>query len=199
MHLRAVSVSGDFVYFSITDCPVIINERAVILLNRPNSPILQLRSIARGTDDDKMFEGDFVLDCQYNVVGYVVYNKGFKVSTPKGELIPFKEDFKVLFNATTQLSNEVKSNKSMLTFVFEDTSFTLHSIVTCDRDVGYLFSKNLKSIDLSNVKFATGFKFNGRDLCYGDVMEDGVIVLHELHPMVKTQSGFRELRSDEYD
>ena len=199
MRLRAISMAGDYVFFEMRDCPVILNDRAFILLNRPNSPILQLGSIARGTDDERMYEGDFVLDGQYNVIGYVIYNKGFKVFTLDENVIPMQEDFKVLSNSTVLTSKIMKSSKSPMVFVSDDISFTMYSLVTCEKDVGYVFSKNLKSINLDQVKFATGYRMNGKDICFGDELKGGLVVLHDCLPAIKTDDGFQRLMEGEYE
>ena len=199
MYLRAISVSGRIVNFGIKDCPIVLNDKAVILLNRPNSPILQLHSIARVSQESGMAEYDFVVDGQYNLIGYVIYNKGFKVYTNSGEIIPFEKDFKVLYNSTYIPNNKIRAARSSLTFVYDDISFSMFSLVTCFNNVGYVFSKNLKSIDLDKVKFATGYKIKGNDICFGDTIDDGTVVLHDLKPMIKKADEYLELRSEEHD
>lgn len=200
MRLRAVSLKGEFVHFKMSDCPVILSDKTVVLLNRPNSPILQLRSIARGLDDESLFETDFVLDGKDNLLGYVVYDKGFKIYNPKtNDVEPFPEDFKVLPNATVNTIPDTKYQNRVIWFVGKDTPFGIQSIVVAEGDTGYVFSKNLKSIDLSNVKFTTGYRKNNTEICFGDQLSDGYVVMHDNHPMVKTKQGFRELRRDEYD
>lgn len=197
MRLRGVSTRGEIVYFSLSDCPIVLNDKAIILLNRPNSPILQSKSIARGLDDASMFETDFVLDKNYNMIGYVIYDIGFKMyDIHSGEVVPLPKDFKLLQNATLFTMPNIKCRKHVMKFRSGNIMFSLHSLIVAEGNVGYVFSKNLKSINLDDIKFATGIKLNGIDICYGDIVNGGVVGLHNYTPMIKTKHGWKEISDD---
>lgn len=200
MRLRGVSTLGEVVNFTLSDCPVILNDKTVVLLNRPNSPLLQAKSIARGLDNGSMYETDFVLDSKCNLIGYVVYEKGFKMyNIASKEVVPFPEDFKVIQNATLFTIPDIKCRRKVIKFCSNGITFSIHSLIVAEGNTGYVFSKNLKTIDLCSAKFATGLKKGSKEICYGDHLLDGEIVLHDFHPMVETENGYRELRLDEYD
>lgn len=75
--LKSILADGRQVIFTLKDLPVAIDNSHFILMNRKNSPILDLHSIRRGDPESGLFEGDVVV---HNGDKWLVcYERGFYV------------------------------------------------------------------------------------------------------------------------
>lgn len=98
MRLKAFTKKGDPAFFDIADCPVYVSDTELALAHKRNSSILQAETVVRGDSSKKMFEGDYVCEGT-DILGYVVYSKGFKMwnlqqgvkELPQSEHIYLKE------------------------------------------------------------------------------------------------------------
>ena len=116
MILRAVSLKDEFVYFHLTDIPVSINDKQLVLVKYENSPILKSFTVARGLDDKSIFEFDFVVEKKTNkFIGFIVYRDGFYAwNSARNTLIPLWEldDFDVYSNSKSYLLSDIMSVRS---------------------------------------------------------------------------------------
>lgn len=205
MILRAQTLKNKTVYFGVEDAPVCINNRQTILCNKPNSPILLTNTIARGTDDKELFEFDFVCskgDCKF--IGYVVYTDGFYIWEPKTEkLTPIRDTSGYTFieNTRAYRIEEINNMRSAIRFNTNGKLFRLSRIMHADAQNIYIELKGCSGpVNIESVKMCTGVGEGRKELSYGEFLKDGVIELHQYHPMVKLVDGsYRELESEDYE
>lgn len=207
MLLRAITLKREPYPFELKDCPIFINDSIVALTNKPGSPLLQAKTIMRGDDETGVFESDFVFRKDtFKLVGYVVYVDRFYILDYKTyELTPLDENAMQTYDFSSNLQSadivQINKARSYILFRIENITFRINSLIRVVSDKYlYLSRKNTDKLDLSTLAFCTGLKRNGNDLCFGDLMQDGVIVLHNFKPMVRLHSGrYRDLMEGEYD
>lgn len=205
MILRAQTLQNKTVYFGVEDAPVCINNRQTILCNKPNSPILLTKTIVRGVFPKEFFEFDFVCrKSDTKFIGYVVYTDGFYIWSPKTqELTPIRDTSDLLFveNTRTYRIDEINALRSSIRFSTGDRLFRLSRIMYSDRKNVYVELKGSTGpVDINSIKMCTGVGKGRNELSYGQYLKDGVIELHDYHPMVLLADGtYRELESEDYE
>lgn len=90
--MKARSVNGNSVTFSIRDCPKYYNKEVLYLAARPNSDLLYLNTITRGSDifdiaGNRVYEGDIVQDIASKVIYVVSFAAGFHFTSLLGEKV----------------------------------------------------------------------------------------------------------------
>jgi hypothetical protein len=204
MILRAQTLQNKTVYFGVEDAPVCINNKQTILCNKPNSPILLTKTIARGTDSKELFEFDFVCskgDCKF--LGYVVYTDGFYIWNPKSQqLTPIRDasGFTFVENTRAYRVDDINAMRSSIRFSSGDRLFRLSRIMYSDRENVYIELKGCSGpVAINSIKMCTGVGADRKELSFDQYLPDGVIKLNNYHPMVKLADGtFRELESEDY-
>lgn len=204
MILRAQTTSGKLIYFGLEDAPVCINDKQSILCNRPNSPIILSQTIARGLDDKSMFEYDFVMSVTGSFVGFVVYRDGFYVWNGKTNILTTirnTDNYKFVQNTPHYKTHEASKLASAIRFSNGSRLFRLNRIMYSDKENIYVELKGCTGpVNLTTMRLCTGVGNNRNELAFGDFLEDGEVVLHNYHPMVKLADGtFRELESKDYE
>lgn len=204
MILRAQTLNNEMVYFGVEDAPVCLNNRQSILCNRPNSPIINTRTIARGTEDKLMFEFDFVCRKDNNtLIGYVVYTDGFYIYEHNtGKLIPIRDTSNISFvnNEKLYKFDEISNVRTDIRFSNGNRKFRLNRIMYSDRESLYIELKGYTGpVPIESVHMCTGVGEDRKELFYGQYLRDGVVSLHEYHPMVRLANGeYRELEVSDY-
>ena len=206
MKLRGLTLKQEFYDFEITDCPVYINSSMVALVNKPNSPLLQAKSIVRGEEEFGLFESDMVLEKETSrFVGYLVYIAGFKIYNPLlKEYIDLNEfnigDYNYVGNNQISKILEIVSVRDYIKFKSGNVSFRINNLILIRSDKLLITNKSVGLLNVKDIKFSTGLLFNGEDICFGDILTDGYVVLHNCRPMVRTFSNtYRDLQEGEYD
>lgn len=205
MKLRGITLDGNPLVFELKDGPIKINENITILCARPNSPIIQTKSLVRGLDDLNIFEMDYIfIDNKF--YGFVIYTDMFCAYCYKtGEIIPLHKmdlsNIRFVTNSTSFHANELKSYRSVIRYTVDGYTFPLTRLVFVDKDGAYLYvNKNVSPIPIEDLKMCTGSLTNEDKLHFGQTVHDGTIVLNNYHPMVKRFNGqFREIEEEDYD
>ena len=205
MRIRGTTKTGEKYYFSMSDCPICINDRVVALVAKRNSPLLLLNTIVRGMDDEDIFEYDYVSCAKTKrFKGYVVYIDGFYSFNPKTkECVPLHEieDFIILPNTTRTCVTELEEVRSPIKFMSNGDVFNFKRCVYFDKDIIFTdLTKLTKSANRNSISFLTGLEKGGKVLPFDKMVADGVIVLHNYRPMVKLHNGdYREVCDDDYE
>lgn len=203
MLLRAITMTGELFQFEVKDCPVMVNDTTIALINLPNSPLLKAGTIARGDEETGIFEGDMVVDENNQLIGYIVYDAGFKVCKDTGEILPLDVIGKhnVITNSHTTVFNKLGNYYLPVRLKDGDFTFNLLQMVRVKDGMITVYHKLIKSIYLATTRICSGLNKNGVEVAFGDMVKDGTIVLHDLHPMVLLDNGnYRELQEGEdYD
>lgn len=205
MRLRAITRQKEKYYFEIKDCPVYLNDKIVALMNKPNSPLLLANSIARGLDDDDIFEFDYVLSKDtHKFLGYVIYTTEFcvynmqtKIITPMCEL----DEYTVLSNTVLSDVELLDKVRSPLRFKCDENNFGFRRIIYFHENHLYTDIRRLNNfVDMNKIQFLTGLKKGKKELPYGKKVDGGEVVLNNFRPMVKLYDGtFRELEVKDYE
>ncbi len=204
MILRAQTVKNKMTYFGVKDAPVCINDRQSVLCNVPKSPILLTKTIARGTENKELFEFDFVVrkfDSKF--VGYVIYIDGFYIWDPKTNAKMRIRDsslYSFYENTVSYRIDDLVRLRTPIRFSNGKRRFDLSRIMYSDREKLYIELKGSTGpVDISSVRMGTGAGSGRKELVYGDYLSDGVIMMHNLQPMVKLANGeYRELEAEDY-
>lgn len=205
MKLRGLTLDRNVVCFNLSDVPVIINDSMLVLAKRKNSPILLSQSIARGSDDGKFFETDFVMsDSRHGVVGFVVYKDGFYIwDSQENILIPLRNTDGLRFIPNTQMHRvkEMEPFRSKIRFGSEGRRFGIDRIIYYSGSEIFITIKpSGPPIYMSSLKYGTGINVENKELLFGQVVDAGIIVMHDNHPMLKVSGGeIRELEVSDYD
>lgn len=204
MRLRALTLNREMVYFDIKDVPILINDTMFILASKENSPILLCKSIARGLDDLDIFETDFVMSINdKKVLGFIVYSDGFYIWHTNGTLEPLRDIKKYEFypNEQMYLVREMESSRSRIRFGVGTRRFGIDRIIYYDGDEIYISIKQSgPSINRNSVNYGTGVNTDVKELLYGQVLNNGEVVMNNYHPMLKLKDGtIRELEVSDYD
>lgn len=205
MKLRGITYNRSAFEFGIEDVPVFINSQAVILARRYNSPILYAQSIARGDDAGLLFETDFVLDRHTSkFLGMVVYTDGFYIWSPLDySLVPIRETDSYEFVPNTQMHKvrDMQGVRGRIRFGCATRRFNLDKIIYYkDEELLITIKPSGNAIRLDSVLYGTGLNSDKLELLYGQVIPNGLVVMHEYHPMLKLPNGnIRELEEMDYD
>ena len=176
--MKALTLKGDWVTFTLEDIPTRFNMEEFALLKRPNSPRLNIKSICRGDTDTGLFEGDIIYfeDCEWLVCyerGFYVINENYVTRT----LDTFC-DFKLIGDC---FSREfpipiLKRNKCL--FKYKDTVFRLEDIVGAYGDCIILRCLS-NPLPISEIKQDAGILINKQRMYFGDITEDGTLDLYK--------------------
>lgn len=205
MRLRALDLMKKPVHFSVQDVPTLLNPNIVILAKREGSPLLDVKTIMRGSDDGLFYESDFVISKEHKgVIGFVVYTDGFYIWDDKADtLTPIRDTGTYTFVENTQmyLLDEINAKRGRIKFGYRDRRFGLEKIIYFKDNELYISLKTTGyPVYLDHIKYGTGLVIDETEVCYGDVCNRGVVCLHQYHPMIKTYNGrFVELEEDDYD
>lgn len=205
MRLRAITKKREKYYFDIKDCPVFINDKTVALMNKKNSPLLLANSIARGLDDEDVFEFDYVMDKkERRFLGYIVYTNEFCIyHIEKKTLTPMRDinQYFILSNTVLSDVDELEQVRSQLRFKCDNNSFGFKRLIYFHGNRLYTDIKHLNNfVEMDKVSFLTGLTKGKVELPYGKKLSDGEIVLNDFHPMVRKHDGtFRELEDKDYE
>lgn len=197
MNLRAISTSGKIVYFDISDFPVYINDRLVLLLNRKYSDILDAKTISRGymsDDGSSMYEFDFVVNESFNIIGRVVYTDHFAIYAD-GNLLEFSdlENYKICQNYKTRIVDELNSVRSPIKFCANGKPYFLKRLMYGNGDRLYLSLKESIKFDSNSLRLSTNIKANedGDEYWFDQYTEYGKVVINNFIPSVYDEKNMK--------
>lgn len=206
MRLRGLTPSRKAVYFEIDDVPICINDSMTILAKKPGSPLIITKSIMRGDDDGTFYESDFVMGGEHaRFVGFVIYTDGFYIwHVLENKLIPIRETEGYTFIPNTQMYriDDINKRRGRLRFKCNKVSFDISRIIYYSKHEMFITIKPMgQSIILGQISFGTGiFTKTGIELAYGQIVNDGIVVMKNYHPMLELIGGeCRELEDGDYD
>ena len=190
MVLRGISLKASPILFTVQDCPVVLNSELIALINRPCSPLLRADSVVIGDESHELFEGDYIFGAsKHNLIGYVVYVKGFKVLNAKtNEICEFKDigEYYTRVNSSKRGLKIIEPYRFRIEYKYSDYTFDISKVLRVDNGIVTIYKKLLEPIRIEDVKLCTGFTDNGDVLAYGDKYKNGEICFHDLHPMIRT-------------
>lgn len=196
MNLRGVTVLGEVITFTLTDCPVVVSNCQVALFGKQWSPILDLRTITRGVNG--VYEGDIVVDEHTKKeIGYIVFSEGFCIYTLEGNLEKFSTKVHISVKTGNRKTIQMVTAlhcRTALDFTYQHLTLTLDSFVT---KVGNSLAvrNTTELIAPWKIRFSTGFvdKKKHELISFGQKFCGGVVVLQNMDVCVQYSDGSFEL------
>ena len=175
--LKAMSVNGNWIQFSLEELPVPISDSQFVLMKKPQSPILTLKSIRRGDPDTGLFEGDVV---QYNDCEWLIcYERGFYAISSNFVITYFQNltNWKLIGTNETKMSDINLKLKSRHMFKYRNCYFRLNDIVSAvdDKLIVRTFANPISTDEISQ---ECGISFEKRRLYLGDKINNSPVHLH---------------------
>lgn len=193
MKLRAFSVHGKDVLFSLDDCPVHASGDLVVLAHKRYSEMLKADSIVRTDERISITEGDIVYNRNTGeLLGYVIYSSGFSLQSTSGVIkeLPMRKDVYIRHRTEYSVKEVVEScMRTPLVFKLDDNiEFGLKAIVKSKNDkcLGILLNKTARaySVRACTLKWFSGLKdIDGTKFYYGDKLNGDVLVYRNGSPI----------------
>lgn len=198
MRLRGISTLNKFVYFGIEDGPVSINDKQTILMNRKDSPIIITKSIVRGTDDEKCFESDFIINrIGMMMVGFVVYTTRFCLWDIKREIITPLSELPRVYNTdnnTMYRMSDIMSKCSSLQFHYGSGCFRIKRVMYATKDNLWIDLKSTEGIPIDSISYCTGMTDeNGENIYFGQEYKGGIVELYGKDSVVRYPDGSHKI------
>ena len=198
MLLKGYNLHKERVDFTLSDCPVHLSTTLIGLSGRKPSYLIKSSTIVCGDDETGIYEGDLVYEDDVEI-GYVVYSSGFKVQRHNGDLkkLVLDEHIKVkegnIASAKVACLNSSRTN--VMDFQYDGNKVTVGMFLTKIDDYVVIKSKKkVKLIDTDRLLFFTGLSDkDGNQLYFKQVYNGGIIVLHDLEPMLKRNGDYFKL------
>lgn len=192
MLFRCITISGRHMEFTLGDCPINLGSNRGALSGLPGSPLFHLDTITRGfelSNGKKVFEGDLAYDSASDeLVGYVVYNKGFFIQTQRGLQIEIDTASHIYMrdgdiNSIDKVVYEMQ--RTPLIFKCDSKQFFLDHFVCKKKGVICLYAHS-KAVTEEDIKNYTGVDIDGYNkVFYGDFVSGGLVVMHKGIPYIK--------------
>ena len=173
MLLKALSINNDWVDFTVFDCPVYMEANIIALTGRKGSDLLQADTIVRGDKNTNVFEGDRVYESD-ELVGYVIYSKGFKLQKLNGQI----EDLVLREHIQLKQGNKetikiISSNEQRTRLLFSDgesvVQLTVFLLKNSAGKIGVMGRTcKANAIDPSKLRFFTGLTKEDGELLFFD-------------------------------
>lgn len=171
--MRAKSVDGQYVNFTVADAPVLIYDNQFILANRPGSPVLITESVCRMMDHLPVGEGDRV----------VIEGKPYTVTYMKG--FNFRRDDNVIIPShlidTCEVLERSSDAGSKINFKYKDVNFPLFAIQGSYQ--GELaVAAYPKLIPPKELQMSAGFSQTKKAVFFGDLAAGAPLIMRRGRP-----------------
>ena len=187
MLLRGFTDDGVRIDFTLHNCPILVTDSIVALAGIKQSKLIRYDTICRGDEKTGIFEGDEVYD-NGTLIGIVVFAKGFFLQTLDGLLktIPSDEHIKVkegnIDSSKMAFSSQYRTD---LSFGYKGQRVTIHMFICKDGNMLSVAGKNKLINPTSLLMFTGHLRHDNRGIYFGEFYQGGVVVLHDLKPMIK--------------
>lgn len=205
MRFRGITLKGEPFEFTLADCPVQLNDKMIALSNRPESPLIHSQSLARMDDDGALAEFDIAYDSSnYKVLGFILYRNEFGVYNHKTDtftrLRDLECDYGIIRNKNINYVNLINGKMQSIRWRIGDMAFSVYEMLKVVNGYIYCHTKLTRPLDASAARLCTGLKKDKKDICYGDILSDGMVVLHNYRPMIKvSENEYRDFMEEEID
>ena len=194
IRLRALTLSNKIKDFSLNDCPVYVSQSTIALMSDRMSTLIKAGTILRGDDETGIYEGDMVYE-NGEYVGNVIYNAGFKVQKTDGtqKSLSLGSHIKIETGTIESIKTVCSDSKSREYII----QLNLFLCKLNDKQIAVLGnSYDGKLLDCEDVQFYTGVKRGNVAVFFGDEVDGGKVILHNLQPCIQYGDTYRRL-SDE--
>ena len=192
--LKARTTDGGWYEFNVCNIPVHIDEDRLVLLDIPNSPIIDSSIILRGDSESGLYEGDVIL---YEGERWLVcYERGFYIINENytmAYLYTLQKPFTVLGVAGFEVEFPIpyKKRKRHL-FKYARNIFYTTQIVTKEDNCMIIRTKRAR-IPLDKVQQECCMSYEGKKLFLGDTVMSEPVCLRGGRICISTDAGQLDL------
>ena len=181
--LVGVTKRGCSYDLELKDCPVRLNDKFTILTNKENSPMLISDSIGRAIEGTNVCELDRVYS-KGTLLGYIVYiwNHNDDTMTPISEVVYDR----VERNLECEYPEGIQKKRSYIRWKSGDSSYGIHELLMVLEDRLFICVNQIKQLHVSNSRLWTGIIIDNEPIYFGDILNNGTVVIDEFRPRVLT-------------
>lgn len=176
--LKSILADGTSLPFTLYDLPVPIDNRNYILMNRINTPILDLNNIRRGDPESGLYEGDVIQHA--GEMWLVCYERGFYVINHAYVIKHFSDldDYEYIgIRENLKIDIPIKTKRTHM-FRYKTTMFHLRDIRAAV-DGKLILSMFHDPVVIDEVHQECSFTYNGHKVFLGDEIDGDKIHLQD--------------------
>lgn len=174
--MKALTLNREWFQFEMSDLPTTFNTSEFVLLDKPNTPRLLLKTIRRGDRDTMLFEGDIIR--MNNCNWLVCYERGFYVinSDYVVRYLNSLSEYEVIGDTLTHTSPVPINFREKHLFKYKDTIFRLNDITGAYG--GKLLLRSVSGpVSVEDVNQECCLTHNGSRVFLGDKIGKSTVVL----------------------
>lgn len=175
--MKALDKQGKWYEFTMKDLPTLFSNNYFVLMNKPNSPILDYSTIRRGDKATNLYEGD-VIKIE-NTLWYICYERGFYAINIDYEIKYLYQLGDYEFVGTSmEVDAEVPINfRNKHLFMYKDKIFRFNDIIGAV-DGKLLLRAISEPIHPENIRQEFGISNEGSRVYWGDKINGHKVFLH---------------------
>lgn len=169
--MKALTHDNVWYKFSMLDVPTTFNEDEFVLLNKPGSPIMQLKSIKRGDPETGLFEGDIITmeGCEW----VICYERGFYAINADYVTRHLYQlsDYKITGDYFTDGFPVSINTRNKHLFKYKNIIFRIEDIIGSYKTGTIILRTCKHPVPISDIKQESCMSFNNKRLFLGDYIQ----------------------------
>lgn len=173
--MKALTRNKEWFIFEMSDIPTLFTSEEFVLMNKPNTPILSLKSIRRGDKDTMLFEGDLIE--MNGDVWTICYERGFYAINADYVIryLDSLSDYVVIGDCSTMQSPVPINFREKHLFKYKDIIFRLNDIIGAYE--GKLLLRSVANpVDVNDINQECCLTYNGTRVFLNDLIDLGSTV-----------------------
>lgn len=198
MTLKVLTVHDERITLDIADCPIYVSERVLALSGKKNSKLLWANTVVRCDEESGIAEGDLVYEND-ELLGRIVYAKGFKLQTLEGDVknLPEIEHIKVRVGSKETINKVFEcSERTPITFGYRKKEFSIRDFLCKTGNYIAIADDKFtgKKLVPQDLLISTGFTREDRSpICFGEFYQDGIVTLWKGLPVISKDGEYEQL------
>lgn len=176
--MKALTRDGDWYSFTLHDIPTTFNDEEFVLLNKPGSPRLQLKSIKRGDPETGLFEGDIISMNGYLWV--VCYERGFYAINEDyvTQHLYLLKDYTLIGDYFTRGFPVSINTRNKHLFKYNNVIFRVEDIVGAYKADSIILRTCKLPVPVCDIQQESCMTLKGKRLFLGDTYEGATVELY---------------------
>lgn len=135
MDLKGTTFDGKDILISVIDCPVRIDNKTIILANKPGSPLIATYSLRR-VINSVLEEYAYVFDSDKNFMGYIlIIDKRIKLYNPYTQkYVDMNADYEIIKCSNVDQMRRLSELTDHIRFYVDDQEYLLKHILAPSGD-----------------------------------------------------------------
>lgn len=153
MQLTGMTSSNKRIPIKVTDCPVRISKRTVILANKPGSELIINSTIRRILEPDSVYEEySYVFDEDFKFVGFLLFKDVFTIYNPQTKhYFELKDNMKFIPNTNIKIITQLNKVADPIRFSYKGEEFQFKHIIGIDKEGILMYTrKNPKLLKIDD-------------------------------------------------